>query len=98
MVLRHCLQHSDIVRDILLDSAAKTLSVRSILVIRRNRVLGQSWAYSPFRVDNFVDGMPWQYFYKDDYISVFQFIAPITIALLSGVLALIPEKDRRMRE
>jgi hypothetical protein len=40
---------------------------------------------------NVVDGMPWQYFYKDDYIVAFQLIAPITIALLSGSLALIPE-------
>jgi hypothetical protein len=39
-----------------------------------------------------VDGMPWQYFYKDDYIVVFQLIAPITIALLTGALALIPDK------
>jgi hypothetical protein len=40
---------------------------------------------------NYVDGMPWQYFYKDDYIAVFQLIAPITIATLTGCLALIPE-------
>ena len=40
---------------------------------------------------NYVDGMPWQYFYKDDYIAVFQLIAPITIAILSGCLVLIPE-------
>ncbi len=38
--------------------------------------------------------MPWQYFYKDDYIYVFRLIAPITIALLSGTLTLIPEKNR----
>jgi hypothetical protein len=41
---------------------------------------------------NYVDGMPWQYFYKDDYIAVFQLIAPITIAILAGSLALIPER------
>jgi hypothetical protein len=41
---------------------------------------------------NYVDGMPWQYFYKDDYIAVFQLIAPITIAVLSGCLVLIPER------
>ena len=40
---------------------------------------------------HYVDGMPWQYFYKDDYIAVFQLIAPITIAILTGCLALIPE-------
>jgi hypothetical protein len=40
---------------------------------------------------NYVDGMPWQYFYKDDYIAVFKLIAPITIAILTGCLALIPE-------
>jgi hypothetical protein len=37
---------------------------------------------------NFVDGMPWQYFYKDDYILVFQLIAPLTVAILTGALAL----------
>jgi len=42
---------------------------------------------------NYVDGMPWQYFYKDDYIAVFQLIAPITIAILSGILALVPEHN-----
>jgi hypothetical protein len=47
---------------------------------------------------NFVDGMPWQYFYKDDYIAVFQLIAPITIALLSGTLALLSEKNNAARE
>ena len=39
-----------------------------------------------------VDGMPWQYFYKDDYITAFRLIAPTTIALLAGVLCLIPER------
>jgi hypothetical protein len=41
---------------------------------------------------HYVDGMPWQYFYKDDYIAVFQLITPITIAILTGCLALIPER------
>lgn len=40
---------------------------------------------------HYVDGMPWQYFYKDDYIAVFQLIAPITTAILASCLALIPE-------
>lgn len=42
---------------------------------------------------NLVNGMPWQYFYKDDSIVVFQIIAPATIAILSGILALIPERN-----
>jgi hypothetical protein len=41
---------------------------------------------------NVVDGMPWQNFYKDDYIAVFQLIAPVTIAVLTGFLSLIPER------
>jgi hypothetical protein len=41
---------------------------------------------------NYVDGMPWQYFYEDDYIAAFQLIAPITIAILTGCLILIPER------
>lgn len=44
------------------------------------------------QLTDYVDGMPWQYFYKDDYIAVFQLIAPITIAILSGCLVLIPER------
>ncbi|HEX7158074.1 MAG TPA: hypothetical protein VF214_03610 [Edaphobacter sp.] len=39
-----------------------------------------------------VVGMPWQYFYKDDYIVVFQLIAPITVAVFAGILSLIPER------
>ncbi|WP_260706833.1 hypothetical protein [Edaphobacter flagellatus] len=41
---------------------------------------------------HYVDGMPWQYFYKDDYIAVFQFVAPVIIGLLSGALLIIPDR------
>ncbi len=40
---------------------------------------------------NIVDGMPWQDFYKDDYIIAFLPIAPLTIGVLSGLLTLLPE-------
>jgi len=42
---------------------------------------------------SFVDGLPWQAFYKDDYIVAFSVIAPLTAGLLSGLLSMIPESS-----
>jgi hypothetical protein len=40
-----------------------------------------------------VFGLPWQYFYKDDGISLFPLIAPLSVSVLAGLLRLIPERS-----
>jgi hypothetical protein len=61
-------------------SSAAIASAICILLIQASE-----WA-------DYVVGMPWHYFYKDDYIAAFKLIAPITIAILSGCLVLIPKR------
>jgi hypothetical protein len=41
-----------------------------------------------------VDNMPWQFFYKDDYVVVFLMLAPVTLSALTAILSLIPEPAR----
>jgi hypothetical protein len=41
-----------------------------------------------------VDGLPWQYFYKDDAIALFHLIAPLSVAVFAGFLRLIPERSK----
>jgi hypothetical protein len=41
-------------------------------------------------ITNTVGGFPWQYFYKDDYVLVFQMIAPAAVGVLTALLSLIP--------
>ena len=38
------------------------------------------------------DGKPWEYFYADDGFFTFVVIVPISLAILSGLLTLIPKQ------
>jgi hypothetical protein len=69
----------------------RTIQVLSSAAIAFALCLGLIWLSE---VTNFVNEMPWQYFYKDDYIVIFRLIAPITVAVATGLLCLIPERTR----
>jgi len=61
-------------------------SAAAIALVVSFALIALSGAFGP------VDGLPWQYFYKDDYVLAFMLIAPITLAVLTGLLTLIPER------
>jgi len=61
-------------------------SAAGIALVVSFGLIALSGAYGP------VVGKPWQYFYQDDYVFAFMSIAPIALAVLTGLLTLIPER------
>jgi hypothetical protein len=85
-ILAFCALFSWLLRSSRSQRAQFLSSAAIALIISVALIKLSEWLYM-------VDGMPWQYFYKDDYIVAFQFIAPITIAVLTGILSLIRERS-----